>query len=222
VNEDSFTGRTLPAPVGYNSVKRAHVSTADFAVPCAGPTGPVIGLRINQIITDALTMTLPYRDGQRLADPAQDVAKIAVLERHGKNGNIGRGFVRGFGLNAGAIASSVGHDAHNIIVIGQSDTDMATAVNTLIDLQGGFVAARAGAVLADLPLPVAGLMSDRPAAEVEARLRTLRACLRTLGCTLDEPFVQMAFLPLSVIPHLKITDRGLIDVNRMQIISLDP
>jgi adenine deaminase len=220
--DEGFAHRTLPAPVGYQSVKRAHVSAQDFAVPCAGPSGPVIGLRINQIITDALSMTLPYRDGQRHPDPAQDVCKIAVLERHGKNGNIGRGFVQGFGLQAGAIASSVGHDAHNIIVIGQSDADMAAAVNRLIDLQGGFVAARESSVLAELPLPVAGLMSDRPAAEVEARLRTLRACVRALGCTLDEPFVQMAFLPLSVIPHLKITDHGLIDVNRMQIISLDP
>jgi adenine deaminase len=221
IDEDSFAHRTLPAPVGYGSVKRAHVSAQNFAVPCAGPTGPVIGLRINQIITDALSMTLPWRDGQRHADPAQNVAKIAVLERHGKNGNIGRGFVHGFGLQAGAIASSVGHDAHNIIVIGQSDADMAVAVNRLIELQGGFVAARDGTVLADLPLPVAGLMSDRPAAEVEARLRTLRACLRTLGCTLDEPFVQMAFLPLSVIPHLKITDHGMVDVDRMQIVGLD-
>jgi adenine deaminase len=222
VDEDSFAHRPLPAPVGYQSVKRAPVSAQDFAVPCAGPSGPVIGLRINQIITDALSMTLPYRDGQRHPDPTQDVSKIAVLERHGKNGNIGRGFVRGFGLQAGAIASSVGHDAHNIIVIGQNDADMAAAVNRLIDLQGGFVAARETQVLAELPLPVAGLMSDRPAAEVEARLRNLRACLRALGCTLDEPFVQMAFLPLSVIPHLKITDHGLIDVNRMQIIPLDP
>jgi adenine deaminase len=221
VDEESFAHRALPAPVGYGSVRRAHVSAQDFAVHCAGPTGPVIGLRINQIITDALTMTLPWRDGQRHPDPARDVSKVAVLERHGKNGNIGRGFVHGSGLQAGAIASSVGHDAHNIIVIGQSDADMAVAVNRLIELQGGFVAARDGTVLADLPLPVAGLMSDRPAAEVEARLRTLRACLRTLGCTLDEPFVQMAFLPLSVIPHLKITDRGLIDVGRMQIINLD-
>jgi adenine deaminase len=221
VDEASFAERRLPAPVGYGSVKRAPVSAADFAAPCAGPSGPVIGVRINQIITDALRMALPYRDGHRHADPAQNVCKIAVLERHGKNGNIGRGFVHGFGLAAGAIASSVGHDAHNIIVVGQSDADMAVAVNRLVALQGGFVAARDAEVLAELPLPVAGLMSDRSAGEVEALLRALRACVRALGCTLDEPFVQMAFLPLSVIPHLKITDRGLVDVDRMRIIGLD-
>jgi adenine deaminase len=190
-------------------------------VPCGGPTGPVIGLRVNQIVTDALTLTLPYRNGARHPDPAQDVAKVAVLERHGKNGNIGRGFVKGFGLTGGAIASSIGHDAHNIIVVGHDDADMALAVNRLIELQGGFVAARGGALLGELALPVAGLMSDRPAEEVEASLRALRAAVREMGCRLAEPFVQMAFLPLSVIPHLKITDRGLVDVDRFEVIGLD-
>jgi adenine deaminase len=221
VDEASFAQRRLPPPVGYRSIKRPHVGAADFAVPCHGPSGPVIGVRRNQIVTDSLRMSLPYRDGRRLPDAAQDVAKVAVLERHGRNGNIGRGFVQGFGLAHGAMASSIGHDAHNIIVIGQSDTDMAAAVNRLIDLQGGFVASQDGAILAELPLPVAGLMSDRPAAEVERMLRRLRDAVRGLGCHLEEPFVQMAFLPLSVIPHLKITDHGLVDVDRSTIIALD-
>jgi adenine deaminase len=164
---------------------------------------------------------LPYRHGRREADVVQDVAKVAVLERHGRNNNVGRGFVKGLGLDSGAIASSVGHDAHNIIVAGQNDEDMALAVNRLIELQGGFVAAKDGAVLADLALPVAGLMSDRSAAHVEAKLRHLRAALAGLGCRLAEPFVQMAFLPLSVIPHLKITDFGLIDVDRFAVIGLN-
>ena len=220
VGPETFEHRRLPAPVGYGSVKRAPVAAADFAVPCQGPTGPVIGLRVNQIVTDALTLSLPYRDGARHPDPAQDVAKVAVLERHGKNGNIGRGFVKGFGLTGGAIASSIGHDAHNIIVVGHDDADMALAVNRLIELQGGFVAARSGAVLGELALPIAGLMSDRPAEEVEASLRSLRAAVREMGCRLAEPFVQMAFLPLSVIPHLKITDRGLIDVDRFEVSGL--
>ena len=220
VTQESFAGRRLPPPVGYGSVKRAPVSSADFAVPCGGPTGPVIGIRLNQIVTDALTLTLPYRQGTRQADPSQDVAKVAVLERHGKNGNIGRGFVRGFGLTAGAIASSIGHDAHNIITIGLDDRDMAVAVNRLIELQGGFVVVRDGAILGELALPIAGLMSDRPAEAVEAALRRLRACVRDLGCALAEPFVQMAFLPLSVIPHLKITDHGLVDVDRQAVIGL--
>jgi adenine deaminase len=221
VGPETFADRPLPPTVGYGSVKRAPVSAGDFAVRCAGPTGPVIGLRVNQIVTDALTLSLPYRGGERHADPGQDVAKVAVLERHGKNGNIGRGFVKGFGLTGGAIASSIGHDAHNIIVVGHDDADMALAVNRLIQLQGGFVAVRGGAVLGELALPVAGLMSDRPAEEVEAGLRSLRASVRELGCQLAEPFVQMAFLPLSVIPHLKITDHGLIDVDRFEVIGLD-
>ncbi|GGF05899.1 adenine deaminase [Aliidongia dinghuensis] len=221
VGPETFAGRRLPPAVGYGSVKRAPVSATDFAVPCGGPTGPVIGLRVNQIVTDALTLALPYRAGERHPDPAQDVAKVAVLERHGRNGNIGRGFVKGFGLTGGALASSIGHDAHNIITVGLDDADMALAVNRLIELQGGFVAVRDGRVLAELALPVAGLMSDQSAEDVEADLRHLRAAVRDLGCQLAEPFVQMAFLPLSVIPHLKITDHGLIDVDRFQVIGLD-
>ena len=221
VGPETFENRKLPAPVGYGSVKRAPVDAADFAVPCHGPTGPVIGLKVNQIVTDALRLTLPYHGGLRHPDPSQDVAKVAVLERHGKNGNIGRGFVKGFGLTGGAIASSIGHDAHNIIVVGHDDADMALAVNRLIALQGGFVAARDGYILGELALPIAGLMSDRPAEEVEASLRSLRAAVHEMGCKLSEPFVQMAFLPLSVIPHLKITDLGLIDVDRFAVIGLD-
>jgi adenine deaminase len=216
-----FEDRALPAPIGYGSVRRAPVAAELFEVHCAGPSGPVIGLRHNQIVTDALHLHLPYRAGCRLPDPEQDVAKVAVLERHGRNGNVGRGFVRGFGLHRGAIASSLGHDAHNIIVVGVDDHDMAVAVNRLIELQGGFVAASGGAVRGELALPVAGLMSDRSAEAVEVELRALRATVRDLGCQLAEPFVQMAFLPLSVIPHLKITDRGLVDVDRFELIGLD-
>ena len=181
----------------------------------------MIGIRRNQILTDALRAELPYADGQRHADARRDIAKVAVLERHGRNGNVGLGFVRGFGLEGGALASSVGHDAHNLIVVGHDDADMAIAVNRLIELDGGFVAVRGGRVLADLALPVAGLVSDRPAAEVEARLRTMRDVVSGLGCRLEEPFVQMAFLPLAVVPHLKITDHGLVDVDRFRVVGLD-
>jgi adenine deaminase len=221
VSADTLPAPALPATVGYGSIRRAPVDAAVFAARCAGGTGPVIGIRRNQIVTDALRMELPYRDGERLADARRDVAKVAVLERHGRNGNVGLGFVRGFGLEGGALASSVGHDAHNLIVVGHDDADMAIAVNRLIELDGGFVAARGGRVLADLALPVAGLVSDRPAAEVEARLRTMRDVVRGLGCRLEEPFVQMAFLPLAVVPHLKITDHGLVDVDRLRVVGLD-
>jgi adenine deaminase len=221
VDADTFANRRLPPPIGFDSIKRAPVSAELFRTPCHGPRGPVIGLIEHKIITEHLILDLPYRDGLRQADPAADVLKVAVLERHGHNGNVGRGFVKGFGITRGAIASSIGHDAHNIITVGSNDADMAVAVNRLIELQGGFVAVRDGRVLEDLALPIAGLMSDRPAEEVEQRLRILRDTLRTMGCRLEEPFVQLAFLPLSMIPHLKITDRGLVDADRHQLISLD-
>lgn len=221
VCDDLFAARRLPPPVGYGSIKRAPVQPRDFVVPCAGPEGPVIGILPSMIVTDSLRLSLPYRNGERHPDITQDVAKVVVFERHGRDGTIGRGFVKGFGLVEGAIASSIGHDAHNIIVIGLDDDDMALAVNRLIALQGGFVAANKGSVLAELALPVAGLMSDRPATEVENALRILRHTLREMGCGLDEPFVQMAFLPLSVIPHLKITNLGLVDVDAFRLIGLD-
>lgn len=221
VDTDTFARRRITPPVGYHSIKRSPVTADLFSTPCKGPRGPVIGLIEHKIITKHLSLDLPYRDGVRHADPAADVLKLAVLERHGRNGNVGRGFVKGFGIRHGAIASSIGHDAHNIITVGSNDADMAVAVNRLIELQGGFVAVRDGTVLEDLALPIAGLMSDRPAGEVEQRLRSLRDVLRSMGCMLEEPFVQLAFLPLSMIPHLKITDRGLIDADHHRLISLD-
>ena len=146
---------------------------------------------------------------------------MAVVERHGRNGNIGRGFVHGFGLKQGAIASSVGHDSHNITVVGADDADMAAAVNRLIDLHGGFVVVAGGKAIAELALPLAGLMSLEPFETVRDGLLRLRQAARDLGCTLPEPFLQVAFLPLPVIPHLKITDLGLFDVDRFRLIEAD-
>jgi adenine deaminase len=142
-----------------------------------------------------------------------------VVARHGRNRNIGRAFVTGFGLKRGAIASSVGHDSHNICVVGADDADMAVAVNRLIALQGGFVVAESGAVRAELALPIAGLMAATPFEAVREALLPLRAAARSLGCTLAEPFLQVAFLPLPVIPHLKVTDFGLFDVDRFELVA---
>ena len=119
----------------------------------------------------------------------------------------------------GAIASSIGHDSHNLIVVGDDDGDMARAINRLIELQGGCVAVAKGAVRAELPLPIAGLMSDRPFEEVASRLRELRSAARSMGSAMTEPFLQLAFLPLPVIPHLKLTDLGLVDVDRFELIA---
>jgi adenine deaminase len=219
VDASTFAERRAVPLVGLNSVQRARVTPELFATPAPGPGGPVIGVRPGQIITDHITATLPYRQGMRLADPAQDILKVAVLARHGVNNNVGRGFVKGFGLREGALASSVGHDSHNLCVVGASDADMAVAVNRLIELQGGFVAVRDGRVLGELALPVAGLMSDQDFETVEKGLRALRASVRAMGCALPEPFLQLAFLPLPVIPHLKITDRGLVDVDRFELLA---
>lgn len=215
-----FENRTHPAPVGYGSVKRDPVTAADFAVPGEAGGKRVIGVVRDRIITEALVRPVPARDGLLVADPEADVLKIAVLARHGINANIGLGFVSGFGLPAGALASSIGHDAHNICVVGTNDADMAAAVNRLIAIQGGLVAVSDGAILGELPLPVAGLMSDRPFEEVAERLTALREAVAGMGCALPEPFLQLAFLPLPVIPHLKITDRGLVDVDAFRIVDL--
>ncbi len=219
IDDDAFEGRVVTAPVGYGSIKRQPVTAELFAVSAAGSSGPVIGAIENSLLTEHLTLELPYRNGQRLPDPAQGVHKLAVLERHGINGNVGHGFVRGFGGLHGALASSIGHDSHNIIVVGDSDRDMARAVNRLIELQGGAVAVTDGRVLAELPLPIAGLMSDRPFEEVETKLRALRQSTREMGCAMAEPLLQLAFLPLPVIPHLKLTDRGLVDVDRFELLA---
>jgi adenine deaminase len=210
VEPDLFAGRTHPEPVGFGSVRRAPVGPELFRVPAAGPTAPVIGVIPHSIITERQRAELPWREGCRWADPERGLHKLAVLERHGVNGNVGRGFVRGFGPMRGAIATSIGHDCHNLIVVGSDDADMATAVNRLIALQGGIAVVRRGEVLAELALPVAGLMSDRGFEHVRARLLPLRAATRAIGCALDEPVLQLAFLPLPVIPHLKLTDKGLV------------
>jgi adenine deaminase len=158
-------------------------------------------------------------DGDKRPDLERDLIKIAVIERHGKNGNMATGFVRGFNLQRGAIASTVCHDHHNIAVVGADYDDMALAANRLGEIEGGFVVVEGGKVLAELPLPVAGLMSLESHEVVHDQLIALRAAARDLGVTLEEPFLQLAFLALPVIPNLKITDRGLVDVNKFEIIS---
>ncbi|MFM2041744.1 MAG: adenine deaminase [Pseudomonadota bacterium] len=219
VEDGIFDGRALPPPVGLDSIRRGPVRAEDFAIPAGGPTTPVIGVLPGKILTEAQVDTVPYRGGLRHADPERDILKICVVERHGKTRNIGKGFTRGFGFKAGALASSVGHDSHNICVVGAADADMAVAVNRLIELGGGFVAVVDGRVVGELALPVAGLMSLLPQEEVGHQLETLRAAVRAMGCPLAEPFLQLAFLPLPVIPHLKITDMGLVDVDRFELVA---
>jgi adenine deaminase len=160
-------------------------------------------------------------EGAAVADPLRDLAKVAVIERHLGTGRIGIGFVRGFGLERGALASTIAHDAHNIIVVGADDRSMVTAVSRLARHGGGLVATDGLTVLAELPLPIAGLLSDAARDEVVAASNALLDAAQSLGCRLAAPYQHMAFLALSVIPHLKLTDRGLVDVDRFELVPLD-
>ena len=220
VTPDRFKARADVPLVGLDSVKLRPVTAATFYTP-ARTVGspPVIGIRPGQILTDRLTLDVRRENGAFVADLDRDILKVAVLGRHNDRGDAGHGFVKGFGIKRGAIASSIGHDSHNVCVIGCSDSDMATAVNRLIELKGGFAAAVDGKVVAELALPIAGLMSDRPFEEVELKLRTLRQAVKALGTRLHEPFLQMAFLALPVIPHLRITDKGLVDVDKFALVD---
>ncbi|MCR9273918.1 MULTISPECIES: adenine deaminase [Mameliella] len=219
LSEAAFAARETVAPVGRASVKAPRVSPENFRARANRVETDVIGIREGQILTDHLHEDIPIVDGDKAPDAARDLVRIAVVERHGRNGNIATGFVKGFGLQAGAIASTVCHDHHNIACVGVDYADMAVAANRLSEIEGGFVVARDGRVLAELALPVAGLMSLEPFEEVRARLVDLRAAAKSLGVTLEEPFLQLAFLALPVIPALKITDRGMVDVNRFEIIG---
>ena len=220
VTPDRFKARPDVPLVGLDSVKLRPVTAATFHMPAAGHgPSPVIGIRPGQILTDRLTLDLAVHDGAYVADVERDILKVAVLGRHQVNGGVGHGFVQGFGITQGAIASSIGHDSHNVCVIGCNDADMAVAVNRLIELRGGFAAAVDGHVTAELALPIAGLMSDRPFEEVEQGLRHLRTAVGNMGSPLHEPFLQMAFLALPVIPHLRITDKGLVDVDKFALVD---
>lgn len=201
----------LDAPDPFlHTVRCREVTADDFIVPKRGADTPVIGVRDGSIITDYLRMD---------PDKEEDVLPMAVLERHGKNGNIGHAFVHGFGMKRGALASSVGHDSHNLCVVGTNMTDMAVAVNALRQSQGGLCVAIDGNVAGLLPLPVAGLMSNLPHGVVEKQIRAVRAAAKLTGTSLHEPFMMLAFLPLPVIPFLKLTDRGLVDVQKFKIIG---
>ncbi|HEY2326549.1 MAG TPA: adenine deaminase [Gaiellaceae bacterium] len=204
-----------------HTVRIGAIGPELFRVPWQGGDARVIGVIPGQIVTDSLVATPPLRAGEALADASQDLAKIAVVERHLGTGRMGIGFVRGFGLQRGAIASTVAHDAHNLVVVGMNDASMAAAVRRLANIGGGIVAIDGAEVLAELPLPIAGLLSDEPLEVVVERSRKLVEAARELGCTLDAPFQHLAFLALSVIPSLKITDRGLVDVDRFELVSLE-
>jgi len=203
-----------------SSINIKWLAPSDFDIPAEGKRVRVINLVPDRIVTEATVERAKIEDGFVVADIERDVLKIAVVERHLASDNIGHGLVRGFGLKKGAIASSVAHDSHNIVVVGTSSEDMMAAVVEISKMRGGLSVVRDGKLLAGLPLPVAGLMSEGTLSEVVAGLKKVVRAAKRLGCSIDDPFMAMSFLALPVIPALKLTDKGLVDVDAFELTSL--
>ena len=183
-------------------------------------TARVIGIVEDQVTTQELRYEMEVRRGEVHSDPERDLLKICVAERHKGTGRIGKGFVKGFGLKYGALASTVAHDSHNTIAIGTSDVDLCKAMNRLRETNGGFVIANGNRIPDELPLPIAGLMTSQEASDIASKVKELRETSATLGCTLNHPFMTLSFLALPVIPKLKITDHGLVDAEELKVVDL--
>jgi adenine deaminase len=208
----------IPPQVG-SSVNVAW-DRVDFRVPARGRRMRVIGALENQLVTEERLLDALVGDGAAVADPKRDLLKMAVIDRHTASGSQGLGFIQGFGLQRGALAGTVAHDHHNLVVIGADDASMWTAARAVADMRGGIAVAEGDAVRARLPLPVAGLMSDRPIDEVRRAYDALIAAAAHLGSPLHDPFMAMSFMALEVIPKLKLTDQGLVDVEQFKIVDL--
>ncbi len=207
-----------PAPTRPFRIRDLHLE--DFFPLVEGHQVKVIGLVPETLLTEKRLLPAPSRNGKLVTAPEQDLLKLAVVERHRGTGNLGLGLIQGFGLPQGAVASSVAHDCHNLVIVGASEPDMLLAAEHLINIQGGLVVVAAGKVLADLPLPIAGLLSPASLGEVAASYDRLKLAYRALGGKLPDPFMSLSFMALEVIPALKLTDLGLVDVERFQVVSL--
>jgi adenine deaminase len=212
----------MPVVDDANVRNTVHVEweRLSFAIPARGERVRVIGIVPDQVVTEHLVEPAKVVDGLAVTDPERGLLKLAVIERHKRTGRVGLGFVRGLGLQRGALAGSVGHDAHNLIVAGCDDTSMMAAARAVGDLGGGLVAAAGEKVLAAVPLPIAGLMSDRPVEAVRDQMERLVEAARGLGSALHDPFMALGFLALEVIPALKLTDQGLVDVDKFDFVPL--
>ena len=199
-----------------------HVDPAatDLSIAAGPGAARVVGIIPEQVVTEDLRLVPTTAGGQVVSDPERDLLKMAVVERHRGTGNVGLGLVRGMGLRRGAIASSVAHDSHNLVLVGASDDDMRAALTAVVDMGGGQVVVADGEVHAACPLPIAGLMSDRPLEEVRDRVEALTHAAHALGCGLPDPLMTLSFLALPVIPALKLTDKGLVDVGRFELVPL--
>ncbi len=211
-----------PDWIRHTVTVRRGKTGADFALKTDRPVADVrvIELYPDQIINEIGQARLEIVDGSVQPDIDQDVLKLAVVERHGKNGNIGVAFVRGFGLKRGALASSVAHDHHNIIVVGTNDADMAVCVRAIEDMQGGLAIAAGGTELGRLALPIGGLLSEAPVHEVITQLEQITAIAHDLGCTLPAPFMTISFISLPTVPELGLTDMGLVNVREHALMSI--
>jgi len=217
-----FVGSALPTvPPPRSTMNLRYDAKNDFGVQADGKSGiRVIEIVPNQIVTKERVEKPLVKNGSLVSELDRDILKMVVVERHRATGNVGVGFVRGFNLKKGALGSTVAHDAHNVVVVGVNDADIECAIQALVKMQGGQVAVSDGKIVAELPLPIAGLVSDRPLDEVINRISDLNAAAREMGCQLDAPFMTLSFLSLSPIPELKLTDQGLIDAVHLRKTSL--
>jgi len=209
-----------PVPAVVSSSVRVAWDAFDLRIPADGARVRVIGSLQDQLLTEERIIAPLVKDGQAMADPARDILKMAVVDRHTASGATGLGFIQGFGLNRGAIAGTVAHDHHNLVVIGADDESMTTAARTVAEMGGGLAVVEGTQALATLPLPVAGLMSDRPLGEVRNRYDSLIDASHEFGSSIRDPFMAMSFMALEVIPKLKLTDQGLVDVEAFDIVDL--
>jgi len=216
----TFNVDTLSPSEVQNSINLKVPDEDDLKVPWYDKPARIIQIVPDQIVTEMIEETLSRSGDVAVSDKDRDIIKIAVFERHRGTGNIGIGFVRGFGLKEGAIASTVAHDSHNLVVIGANDDDMLTSLQHVIEIGGGQVVVNGGTVLSSLSLPVAGLMSERCAEDVAKSSAKNIDSAKKLGCVLDNPFMALSFLSLPVIPRLKLTDKGLVDVELFDVVSL--
>jgi adenine deaminase len=208
------------APEQWQRLNMASVTADTFRIPHPGGRARIMEIIPGQITTRMCLETVPARGGYVRADTNRDIVTLFVLDRHQASGRVGRGLVRGLGLQRGAIASTVAHDSHNVIAAGVSREDIYLAVATLREMGGGFSVAAGGRIRAKLPLEVAGLMSTRGADAVARDFRQVTRAVHDLGCRVPAPFMTLSFLALPVIPEVKLTDRGLVDVHRFQIVPL--
>jgi adenine deaminase len=206
--------------VARNTIRIRPLKIGDIRLEARTGKARIIELIPEQIETRQMIMPIPVRNGFVASDTDRDILRLLVIERHKATGNTGFGLVKGFGLRSGALASTVAHDSHNIIVVGVDDEDILKAVSEIKKLHGGQVVVNKGKILASLPLPVAGLMSDKPVTAVAKRISAVHQAARRLGVTIEGPFSAMAFLALPVIPELKLTDKGLVDVKKFDIVNL--